>query len=168
MKRRLPTRLTLSTAAIKLSNVIFVALLCSTNTQDNHLKRNSNMVSSGKDYGLPARAGATKFDMDSMVHLETVSDEVCRKILTTLCNDPKIKERVFSCLWLYKDKDQKTHSIASAAQEGPSTGIDDGTKRKAEASLPDAYMCRYCGDDFLEEDNTDPEACSHHPGRPRF
>ncbi|OIW29740.1 hypothetical protein CONLIGDRAFT_643807 [Coniochaeta ligniaria NRRL 30616] len=83
-----------------------------------------------------------------MAQIESASDQMCRKILTALCDDPKIRQKAFSCLRAYQPK--------------------PGTKRKAVEAPPEVYLCKYCGDAFLEENNIDTEACCHHPGELEF
>jgi rubrerythrin len=95
-----------------------------------------------------------------MARLEKASDEVIRRILVTLCeDDEEIEKKALTCLDAYATEKYRSHLDGSERQQDGTAG----TKRKADESLPEVYLCRQCGEGFLEEYNND-RACFHHPG----
>ncbi|KAB5575651.1 hypothetical protein GE09DRAFT_1281479 [Coniochaeta sp. 2T2.1] len=96
---------------------------------------------------------------DFVERLEKVSDEALRRVLTALCeSDPDIEKKASKCLDAFISDEYRSHLDGSERQEATA-----GTKRKADESLPEVFVCQNCGDGFLEEHNDD-EACFHHPG----
>jgi hypothetical protein len=115
-------------------------------------------VGASKLESLKQEVARLEAEHNDMARLSEVSDQVCRKILTALCEvDADIKTKAFSCLWAYKDNDRPRTS------EGQESTV--GAKRKVDDALPELFICKKCGDGFLEEDNED-EACFYHPGTP--
>ncbi|OIW29741.1 hypothetical protein CONLIGDRAFT_343303 [Coniochaeta ligniaria NRRL 30616] len=99
---------------------------------------------------------------ECVARLEKASNEVVRRILTSLCeSDAEIEKKVIACLDAFVSElgEYGSHLDGSERQQES----EAGTKRKADESLPEVYICRQCGKGFLEEHNND-GACFHHPG----
>ncbi|KAH8908894.1 hypothetical protein BR93DRAFT_976991 [Coniochaeta sp. PMI_546] len=95
-----------------------------------------------------------------VTRLEKASNEVIRRVLTALCeSDAEIEEKASACLDAFTSDHYRSHVDGSERQQE----LKAATKRKADESLPEVYICRNCGEGFLEEHNGD-RACFHHPG----
>lgn len=98
---------------------------------------------------------------ECVTRLEKASNEVIRRVLTALCeSDAEIEEKASACLDAFTSEHYRSHVDGSERQQE----LKAATKRKADESLPEVYLCRNCGEGFIEEHNGD-RACFHHPGR---